>query len=224
MEKKILIAPSLLACQKGKEKEEMLRLKEAGADYLHFDVMDGKFVPNTSFSEEDYLTVFSYHLLPMDVHIMVEHPENYISFYGKHHARILTFHYEACASDEERIAILRKIRLQGMLAGISLKPMTPASVLSSMLPEIDVILVMSVEPGKGGQAFLPSSIEKIQQLRAMIEKENYPILLEVDGGINGETGKEAIRAGADMLVAGSYLFHKEDVASRIALLKEEKKA
>lgn len=220
--KEILVAPSLLACKKGEEKEQIRTLTFAGADILHFDVMDGKFVPNLSFTKEDYLYVRSFSTLPMDVHIMVENPDDYVDFYGKNGVKILTFHYEALESDEERRALLKKIRSYSMLAGISIKPQTEPDVLLPLLSDIDVILIMSVEPGKGGQAFIMDSLEKIRYLRRIINIQHLPILIEVDGGINNETGKLAASAGADMLVAGSYLFHKEDVKERIAALKEKK--
>jgi len=220
--KKILIAPSLLACKKGEEKEQIAILTSAGADILHFDVMDGKFVPNVSFSEEDYLYVRSFCRLPMDVHIMVENPMNYVDFYGRNGAKILTFHYEALNDDKERIAVLKMIRSYSMLAGISIKPQTNPIVLLPLLKYIDVILIMSVEPGKGGQAFLQESLEKISYFREIIDEKKLPILIEVDGGINEITGKSAVQAGADILVAGSYLFHKEDVQERIESLKKKK--
>ena len=217
--KKVFIAPSLLACKKHEEQEQISLLTACGADYLHFDVMDGKFVPNTSFSYEDYLYIHSFSSLPMDVHIMVENPEEYLDFYGKNGAKILTFHYEALKTDEERRKVLKKIRSYSMLAGISLKPNTPSEVLLPLLDDIDVILIMSVEPGKGGQAFLPASLDKIQFFRTLIDEKKLPILIEVDGGINNITGKEARDKGADILVAGSYLFHKDDVQERMLLLK-----
>ncbi len=218
---KIKVAPSLLACHVGEEEKEMQRLTLSGADWLHFDVMDGKFVPNTSFSEEDFRRISSFSSLPMDVHIMVEDPFSYLSFYGNEKAHVLTFHYEALQNDEERWKMIREIHGFSMKAGMSIKPNTPVEVVYPFLKELDVILIMSVEPGFGGQAFLPIALDKIRALRKEIDQRGYSTLIEVDGGINQKTGEEVRLAGADVLVAGSYLFHKEDVETRIHDLKGE---
>ena len=218
---KIKVAPSLLACHAGEEKKEMQRLTLSGADWLHFDVMDGKFVPNTSFSEEDFRRISSFSSLPMDVHIMVEDPFSYLSFYGNEKAHVLTFHYEALQNDEERWKMIRGIHGFSMKAGMSIKPNTPVEFVYPFLKELDVILIMSVEPGFGGQAFLPIALDKIRALRKKIDQSGYSTLIEVDGGINQKTGEEVRLAGADVLVAGSYLFHKEDVETRIHDLKGE---
>lgn len=221
MKRKILISPSLLACKKGKEEEQINILTTLGADYLHFDVMDGEFVPNTSFTIEEFKKIKEITSLPLDVHIMVYNPKVYISEYAASGASIITFHYEALEDDERRIEALEMIRSLGVKAGISLKPETDPSLLKPLLKYLDLILVMSVEPGKGGQTFIESSLEKITYLRKLIDESKYDILLEVDGGINDETGLKVKKAGIDVIVAGSYLFHKDDVNKRIELLKKD---
>ncbi len=220
MKRKVYIAPSLLACQKGKEDEQIQILNNLGVDYFHFDVMDGKFVPNTSFSTDDFIYIKSISPLPIDVHLMVNDVFGYVNSYISLGADIITIHYEALKNDEERIRALELIRSHHVKAGISIKPNTDYKVLLPLLKHLDLILVMSVEPGKGGQAFIESSLEKIKNIKRIIDESNYNILLEVDGGINNVTGRKAFEVGADILVAGSYLFHKEDIKERVALIKE----
>lgn len=220
MKRKVFIAPSLLACQKGKEDEQIQILNNLGVDYFHFDVMDGKFVPNTSFSTDDFIYIKSISPLPIDVHLMVNDVFEYVNSYISLGADIITIHYEALKDDEERIRALELIRLHHVKAGISIKPNTDYKVLLPLLKHLDLILVMSVEPGKGGQAFIENSLEKIKNVKRIIDESNYNILLEVDGGINNVTGRKAFEAGVDILVAGSYLFHKEDIKERVALIKE----
>ena len=221
MNKKILISPSLLACKKGYEKEQIDILTSLYVDYIHFDVMDGEFVNNTSFSIEEFRKIKEITTLPLDVHIMVFNPKVYIQEYASSGASNITFHYEALESDEQRIEALEMIRSYGLKAGISIKPNTPVEVLKPLLNHLDLVLIMSVEPGLGGQSFIEKSLEKISSLRTMIDQERKNILIEVDGGINEYTSKYCVEAGVDILVAGSYLFHKEDVEKRIKLLKGE---
>ncbi len=219
--KNIIVAPSLLACQKGHEKEQISLLASSGADWLHYDVMDGIFVPNKALSVEECQKISAYCPLLIDVHIMVSDPFNYVEPYAQAGAKVLTFHYEALANDEERCVLLKLIKKNHMKAGISIKPNTPVEALWPLLKEADLVLVMSVEPGKGGQAFLPSALDKITALKAKRHEMGLQYLIEVDGGINNETAPLVINAGVDVIVAGSYLFHKDDVAHRLKILKGE---
>ncbi len=220
MKRKVYISPSLLACKKGNEEEQISILTNLGVDYFHFDVMDGQFVANTSFSKEEFINIKKLSSLPMDVHLMVNDVVKYVNSYIALGADIITIHYEALNNDDERIDILKSIRFHNIKAGISIKPDTDYKVLLPLLEYVDLILVMSVEPGKGGQTFIENSIDKIRKIKEMINETKYSILIEVDGGINDVTGQKVIEAGADIIVAGSYLFHKDDVKERINSLKE----
>ncbi len=219
--KNVIIAPSLLACKEGQERSQIELLTRAGASWIHFDVMDGQFVPNKALTLEKCQEIASFSSLPIDVHVMVFDPQKYVEPYSKAGVKIRTFHYEALSNDEERSAILKLIKSHHMNAGISIKPATNVEVLWPLLKDADLVLVMSVEPGKGGQTFLPSATSKIAALKAKREEENLSFLIEVDGGINEETAALVKEAGVDVLVAGSYLFHKEDTIERIKKIKGE---
>ena len=213
--RQLIVAPSLLAAKR--IVEEAKAIENIENVWLHFDVMDGKFVPNTSFSLDDLLLMRKETKLFLDVHLMIENPEKYFIDYVKNGADLVTVHYEAT---NELSSLIKNIKKAGVKVGVSIKPKTDVEVLYPYLKDLDLVLVMSVEPGFGGQSFIPSALEKIEKLRKEIDKNNYNCLIEVDGGINKETGDLCKKSGVDVLVAGSYLFGKEDILDRIEDLKK----
>ena len=213
-----IIAPSLLAADFSCLKEEINRVSAAGAHYLHFDVMDGHFVDNISFGIPVLASIAPTHHLINDVHIMIDEPRRYAARFVTAGAHILTFHYEACASEREIRDVIATIVGMGAKPGMSVRPATPIEVLFPYLKDLHLVLVMSVEPGFGGQKFDPAALEKIVFLRKTIDHFGLKSLIEVDGGINATTAPLAVAAGADILVAGSYLFGHDDLEARFAAL------
>lgn len=216
--RKVCISPSILSADFAHLLDDILLVEKLGAEYLHFDVMDGHFVDNISFGIPVLKSISRSHNMVNDVHIMIENPKKYAQSFLDAGADILTFHYEACKSDEEVMEIIDVIKRSGKKAGISIKPNTPVEVIVPFLKVLDLVLVMSVEPGFGGQTFIESSIEKIKTLRKLIDENKYSCLIEVDGGINDKTSKIVIAAGADILVCGSYLF-KGDVKKNMEAIR-----
>lgn len=212
----VKISPSVLTADFLSLKEDIKRLEDAGVDMLHLDVMDGIFVPNISFGNPVIKSIKKYSHVPLDVHLMIDKPHRYIKEFAEY-ADILGFHYEAGSDVAET---LKEIRALGCKSCLTIKPCTPAEEIFDLLPLCDMVLVMSVEPGFGGQSFMPSALGKLSALREEITKRGLGIDLEVDGGINAETAPLAVKAGANVLVAGSFVFSdkmEENVAAIKAL-------
>lgn len=217
----IIIAPSLLACKKEDAPTQLSLMQQYGAEWLHFDVMDGVFVPNVTLGSDYLKSLEKYHHMVNDVHLMVTNPLDYIEDFEKAGAKYITFHYESFYDDSERNYMIDEIHAHGMKAGMSVKPNTPVSLVEGFIEKLDLILIMSVEPGFGGQAFLEDTPQKIRKVRRYIDEMGLEgkVKIEVDGGINKDTCEECIAAGADVLVAGSYLFNQDNIGERINILK-----
>ncbi|MDE6475245.1 MAG: ribulose-phosphate 3-epimerase [Erysipelotrichaceae bacterium] len=212
--KEIIVAPSILSLDYANVSEQLQILKESKAEWLHFDVMDGHFVKNLTFGPDILKGFKKATKMFMDVHIMVEDPSFVAKLFIEAGADMLTFHLEAINGIEECIALCKWIRKQGVQAGVSVKPNTNIEELLPHLKEIDMILIMSVEPGFGGQSFMAHTLEKVQLLRKEIDRYGYDLKIEIDGGINDQTAPLAVQAGCDVLVAGSYIF-KGDIEKNI---------
>ena len=211
-----LIAPSILASDFTRLGNEIEMLNQSDADYIHCDVMDGFFVPNISFGIPVIEQVNKVADKPLDVHLMIVDPDRYINAFKKAGADILTVHYEACTHLHRTI---QAIKDEGMRASVCLNPHTPVHLLEDIIQELDMVLLMSVNPGFGGQKFIEHTYHKVSQLRQLIEQRNTNTLIEVDGGVNYETGKKLFEAGANVLVAGSFVFGASNPAETIHNLK-----
>ncbi|MDO4573324.1 MAG: ribulose-phosphate 3-epimerase [Clostridia bacterium] len=214
----IKIAPSILSADFARLGEAVEALNLGGADWIHFDVMDGNFVPNITFGPATLRALRPLSRLPMDVHLMVENPAFWIEPFHAAGADIITFHLEA---DRHANRTLAHIRSLGMKAGVVLNPSTPVCMAESVLPYCDLILLMSVNPGFGGQRFIPNTPEKIAALRDMLQRGGCAAEIEIDGGVNPETARLCTEAGADILVAGSAVFTAENPSAMIRLLRGE---
>ena len=213
----ISVAPSLLAADYLRIGEDIRRMKEAGADWLHLDVMDGSFVPNISFGQDMALRA-SECGLPVDAHLMIVNPEKYIDAFAKAGAKIITVHAEAVTHLHR---VLQQIRAAGCLAGVALNPATSPECLRYVLGDFDLALVMTVNPGFGGQKLIPACIDKVSEVRGMLNRAGIKAIVEVDGGVNLETAPRLVAAGADMLVAGSALYGAADAKAFIETVKRQ---
>lgn len=209
----LIVAPSLLSCDFARLADEVARVEDAGADWLHCDVMDAHFVPNLTFGPPVVAAIKKVARVPLDVHLMITDPLAYAEPFAKAGADILTFHVEAVSDVGEVIEAYRKL---GLKVGLSISPPTPVEAILPYLGRIDLALVMTVNPGFGGQTFIRECVEKIRVIRA----QQPDLDIEVDGGINAETALEVVEAGANVLVAGNYVFKSHNVAEPIALLRE----
>ena len=211
-----LISASILSADFGNLKDELKRAQDSGCDMIHFDVMDGHFVPNISYGVPVLKSIKKYSQLPFDVHLMITEPERYVEAFKNAGADIITFHEETeCDKD----ALIDKIHSLGMKAGMSVKPNTPVSALYPYLNKLDMALVMTVEPGFGGQGFMEFTLDKIASLRAQADSLNIPLDIEVDGGITDKTAPRVRHAGANVLVSGSYLFKSDNMRRSASLLR-----
>ena len=214
---KPIIAPSLLSANFNRLGEEIQMLNRSEADWIHLDVMDGVFVPNISFGMPVIKAVRQLAEKPLDTHLMIMQPERYIQVFKEIGCDLLTVHWEACTHLHRTIA---QIKENDMLAGVALNPHTPVSSLEDVIQDLDLVLIMSVNPGFGGQKFISRSLNRISELRKMIERNNSNALIEVDGGVNVDNMKDIINAGADAVVAGNAVFKSENPEETIQKLKQ----
>ncbi len=218
--KTISIAPSILSADLLKLEEQVKMVSDNGADLIHVDVMDGRFVPNITFGPNIVEALKRVTNVPLDVHLMIVEPEKYFKDFINAGADILTFHQEATFHSHRALQMIREA---GIKSGISLNPSTPISVVENIIPQIDLLLLMSVNPGFGGQKFISQSIQKIAAARKLLDNFNSGAMLEVDGGINAETAQLVVKAGADTLVAGSAIFKAADIVGAMNNIRESGK-
>lgn len=211
-----MISPSLLSADFGNLQRDIEMLNQSECDWFHVDVMDGVFVPNISFGFPVMKAIAKHAKKPLDVHLMITHPEKFINEVKDLGAQVMNVHYEACIHLHR---VIQDIKAQGMIAGVTLNPHTPVSVLEEIAPDLDLIMLMSVNPGFGGQRFIPSTIEKTKKLRTLLDRTGSKALIEIDGGINQETGRLLVDAGANVLVAGSSIFNATNPQKEIAILR-----
>lgn len=211
-----MVSPSLLSADFGNLQSDLEMLNSSSADWYHLDVMDGVFVPNISFGFPVMQAMAQHATKPLDVHLMIVQPEKFIKEVKALGAHVMNVHYEACTHLHR---VIQAIKSEGMLAGVTLNPHTPVSVLEEIAPELDLVMLMSVNPGFGGQKFIPSMVDKTRKLRELLTRMGSKALIEVDGGVNRETGRLLVEAGADVLVAGSAIFGAADPKTEIVALQ-----
>ncbi len=211
-----LVSPSLLSADFGNLQHDLEMLNQSECDWYHLDVMDGVFVPNISFGFPVMQAMAKHATKPLDVHLMIEHPEKFLKEVKALGAKVMNVHYEACTHLHR---VIQQIKAEGMMAGVTLNPHTPVSLLEDIIADLDLVMLMSVNPGFGGQKFIEHTIDKTIRLRQLIERSGSKALIEIDGGVNRETGKRLVEAGADVLVAGSAVFKADDPVEEVHILK-----
>lgn len=214
----IKLAPSILSADFARLGEQIAEVTRAGADYIHVDVMDGHFVPNITIGAPVVASIRPVTSLPLDVHLMIEHPERYISEFVKSGADIITVHVEACPHLQRTIRLIKEL---GVKAGVSLNPPTPLSAVEEFIPHVDLVLIMSVNPGFGGQSFIPATLPRIANMRKILDDRKLSTELEVDGGITADNAPDIVKAGANVLVAGNSIFRaQEGITQALQRLRE----
>ncbi|PQB03702.1 ribulose-phosphate 3-epimerase [Aureitalea marina] len=211
-----LIAPSVLAADFANLQRDVEMINRSEADWFHIDIMDGVFVPNISFGMPVLRDIVKHATKPMDVHLMIVDPDRYIETFAKLGANVLTVHYEACTHLHRT---LQAIKAEGMQAGVAMNPHTPVHLLQDVIQDIDLVCLMSVNPGFGGQKFIENTYSKVRELRQMIEAKGASTRIEIDGGVTDQNAKALVDAGADVLVAGSFVFRAQDPVATVANLK-----
>lgn len=211
-----LVSPSLLSADFGNLQRDLEMLNNSECDWYHLDVMDGVFVPNISFGFPVMQAMAKHAQKPLDVHLMIERPEKFINEVKALGAKVMNVHYEACTHLHR---VIQQIKAEGMMAGVTLNPHTPIHLLEDIITDVDLVMLMSVNPGFGGQKFITHSLDKTRKLRELIDRTGSKALIEIDGGVNRDTGLQLVKAGADVLVAGSAVFKAANPVEEIRILK-----